>query len=92
MAAGKVALGAALGALVALGPRLDASSHDADVSGGAPSALVLRASANLSVHEGHGDASLRAHASGRTWRLALAWSSERGRVQVGAVIANQPDS
>jgi hypothetical protein len=76
-----------------MGPRLDASRHDADGSPGGPtSALVLRASAPLSVHEGRGDASLRAHVTGRTWRLALAWSSERGRVQVGAVIADQPDS
>jgi hypothetical protein len=56
------------------------------------SALVLRISAPLSVHEAHGDASFRAHFTGRTWCVAVAWSSERGRLELGAVIADQPDA
>jgi hypothetical protein len=93
MAAAKVALGALLGALVAMAPSQEAGTrHVDDHASVTTSALVLRVSAPLTVHEAHGDASFRAHFARRTWRAAVAWSSERGRLELGAVIADRPDA
>jgi hypothetical protein len=93
MATTKVALGALLGALAAVAPGQGGRArHVDDRASVTTSALVLRVSAPLPVHPTHGDASIRAHLGGSTWRVAVAWSSERGRVELGAVIADQPDA
>jgi hypothetical protein len=68
------------------------AAHEASSEPAQPaSAFVVRASAPVTLGDARGDASFHVPFAGRSWRVALAWSSERGYTHAGVVIAERAD-